>query len=165
MRIINFARGELVLDEEMLNALNERQVQCYVTDFPNAQLLGHPGVLTIPHLGASTPESEENCAKMAAQQLVDYLENGNIRNSVNFPDVSMPRVAGTRITILHKNVPAMISGITNILSQAEMNIENLTNKSKQEMAYTMVDVSGGVTDGLIAQILDLENVVKVNVYR
>lgn len=165
VRIINFSRGELVVDEDILIALNKQQVQCYITDFPNAQLLGHSGVLAIPHLGASTPESEDNCAKMAAQQLVEYLENGNIHNSVNFPDVTMPRIAGTRVTILHKNVPAMISGITNTFSQAKMNIENLTNKSKNEMAYTMVDINDMVTEGLITQISTLENVVKVNVYR
>ena len=164
VRILNFARGELVSNDDILAALEERQVRCYVTDFPCDQLLGKPGVLAIPHLGASTPESEDNCACMAARQLVDYLENGNIKNSVNFPDVAMPRAAGTRVTVLHRNVPAMISGITNALSEAGLNIENLTNKSKKDMAYTMVDVSGPVTDALIARIRAIDNVVRVNIY-
>ncbi len=164
VRILNFARGELVSNDDILAALEERQVRCYVTDFPCDQLLDKPGVLAIPHLGASTPESEDNCACMAARQLVDYLENGNIKNSVNFPDVAMPRAAGTRVTVLHRNVPAMISGITNALSEAGLNIENLTNKSKKDMAYTMVDVSGPVTDALIARIRAIDNVVRVNIY-
>ncbi len=164
VRILNFSRGELVNNEDLLAALEERQVRCYVTDFPSAELLNKPGVLAIPHLGASTPESEDNCACMAVHQLMDYLENGNIKNSVNFPDVSMPRGAGVRITVLHKNVPAMISGITNALSDAGLNIENMTNKSKKEMAYTMVDVSGAVTDAVVAKISGIENVVKVNIY-
>ena len=164
VRILNFARGELVNNEDILEALGERQVRCYVTDFPSADLLQKPGVLVIPHLGASTPESEDNCACMAARQLMDYLENGNIKNSVNFPDVAMPRGAGIRVTVLHKNVPAMISGITNALSEAGLNIENMTNKSKKEMAYTMVDVSGTVTDAIVTKISAIENVVKVHVY-
>ncbi len=165
VRILNFARGELVSNEDILTALEERQVRCYVTDFPCDALLGKPGVLAIPHLGASTPESEDNCACMAAQELVDYLENGNIRNSVNFPDVSMPRSTRTRVAVLHRNVPAMISGITNALSQAGINIQNMTNKSRRDMAYTVADVDGTVTDAVADRIAAIENVVRVNLYR
>ena len=165
VRILNFARGELVANEDILAALEERQVRCYVTDFPCDALLGKPGVLAIPHLGASTPESEDNCACMAAQELVDYLENGNIRNSVNFPDVSMPRSTRTRVAVLHRNVPAMISGITNALSQAGINIQNMTNKSRRDMAYTVADVDGTVTDAVADRIAAIENVVRVNLYR
>ena len=165
VRILNFARGELVSNEDILTALEERQVRCYVTDFPCDALLGKPGVLAIPHLGASTPESEDNCACMAAQELVDYLENGNIRNSVNFPDVSMPRSTRTRVAVLHRNVPAMSSGITNALSQAGINIQNMTNKSRRDMAYTVADVDGTVTDAVADRIAAIENGVRVNLSR
>lgn len=165
VRILNFARGELVENEDMLAAIAEKQVCCYVTDFPCEKLLHKDGVIAIPHLGASTPESEENCAIMAAQQLVDYLENGNIKNSVNFPDVIMPRMAGTRLGILHKNVPAMISGISSAVSVAGLNIANLTNKSKKDLAYTMIDVEGAVSDVLTETIQKIDGVIKVNIYR
>ena len=165
VRVLNFARGELVNTEDMLAALESRQVTCYVTDFPNEKLLGHPGILAIPHLGASTPESEDNCASMAAKELMDYLENGNITHSVNFPDVSMPRSAGTRIGVLHQNIPAMISGISQVLSAEGINIENLTNKSRGEMAYTMIDVAGQVGDALADRIRAIDGVIRVLLYR
>ncbi|MEG1778265.1 MAG: 3-phosphoglycerate dehydrogenase family protein, partial [Angelakisella sp.] len=150
VRILNFARGELVESADILAAIEERQVRCYVTDFPSAELLGHNGVLAIPHLGASTPESEDNCAIMAAQQPVDFLENGNIKNSVNFPEVSAPRTAGTRVCVMHKNIPAMIAGISNAFSAAGINIETLTNKSKKDLAYTMADiVDGDITEAVV----------------
>lgn len=166
VRILNFARGELVADKDILAAITEKQVRCYVTDFPNASLLGQEGVLALPHLGASTPESEDNCAVMAAQQMVDYLENGNIKNSVNFPDVTVPRAAGVRLGVLHKNIPAMIAGISKAFSAAGINIETLTNKSKKEQAYTMIDiVEGDVTEAVIKAIEGIEGVIRVNVYR
>lgn len=165
VRVLNFARGELVNNEDMLAALESRQVTCYVTDFPSEKLLGHPGILAIPHLGASTPESEDNCASMAAKELMDYLENGNITHSVNFPDVSMPRSAGTRIGVLHQNIPAMISGISQVLSAEGINIENLTNKSRGEMAYTMIDVAGQVGDALADRIRAIDGVIRVLLYR
>lgn len=166
VRILNFARGELVCNDDILAAIAERQVRCYVTDFPNEQLLGKEGVLAIPHLGASTPESEDNCAIMAAQQLVDFLENGNIKNSVNFPDVSAPRAAGVRVGVMHKNIPAMIAGISNAFSEAGINIETLTNKSKKDLAYSMMDiVEGEVTEAVVASIAAIEGVIRVNVYR
>ncbi|MEG0752938.1 MAG: phosphoglycerate dehydrogenase [Angelakisella sp.] len=166
VRILTFARGELVENNDILAAIEERQVRCYVTDFPNEQLLGKDGVLAIPHLGASTPESEDNCAVMAAEQMVDYLENGNIKNSVNFPDVSVPRAAGVRVGVMHKNIPAMIAGISNAFSEAGINIDTLTNKSKKDLAYTMLDiVDGDVNEALVAAISAIEGVIRVNIYR
>jgi len=166
VRILNFSRGDLVNTADMLEALEEKQVRCYVTDFPNDELLGHPGVLAIPHLGASTPESEDNCARMAAKQLRDYLENGNIRNSVNLPNVEASRVpGGTRFGIINRNVPAMISSISGVFSNAGANIENLTNKSRKEYAYTLVDVTGSVQrDQLVEQLKALEGIISVQVY-
>lgn len=166
VRILNFARGELVSNKDIVAAIDEKQVRCYVTDFPNAELVGHEGVLAIPHLGASTPESEDNCALMAAEQMVDYLENGNIKNSVNFPDVSAPRNAGIRVGVLHKNIPAMIAGITNAFSEAGLNIETMTNKSRKDQAYTMLDiVEGNVTESIVKAIEDIEGVIRVTLYR
>ncbi len=165
VRILNFARGELVSTEDILQALEEKTVRCYVTDFPNDELLGHPGVLAIPHLGASTPESEDNCARMAAMQVKDYLENGNVKNSVNLPDVSQPRMPGTRLGIIHRNIPAMISSISQVLGAAGVNIENLTNKSKKDFAYTLVDAVGFVREEAIDEIRAVQGIIRVNVYR
>ncbi len=165
VRILNFARGNLVVDADMLEALEERSVRCYVTDFPNEALLGHPGVLAIPHLGASTPESEDNCARMSALQLMDFLANGNIKNSVNFPDVTMPRSGDVRLAVIHRNIPAMLTGISQAISDAGLNIDNLTNKSKKEYAYTLVDVSGEVNEAVLTRMREVEGVIRVNVYR
>lgn len=165
VRILNFSRGELVVDEDMLAALEEKQVRCYVTDFPSDALLGQKGVLAMPHLGASTPESEDNCAKMAAQQLIDFLENGNIKNSVNLPDVSMPRSGDLRITCIHRNIPSMIMKISSALSDCGVNIENLTNKSKKDYAYTMVDIKGNISDQVIEALNNIESMIRVQLYR
>lgn len=164
VRLLNFARGDLVVNEDLLEGLDEKQIRCYYTDFPNDELLGHPGVMAIPHLGASTPESEDNCAKMAAEELVDYLENGNIKNSVNMPTVCMARSGDMRITILHKNIPAMITKIATELSDNSVNIENLTNKSKKDYAYTMVDINGTVSEGMIEKLRAIQGVIRVNLY-
>ncbi len=164
VRLLNFARGELVVNEDLLAGLEEKQIRCYVTDFPSEELLGCPGVLALPHLGASTPESEENCATMAAMELVDYLENGNIQNSVNLPSVSMPRSGDMRITLIHRNVPSMLTQIATLISDSGINIENLTNKSRKEYAYTMVDVAGGVTESDIEKLRQIEGMVRVTVY-
>ena len=164
VRLLNFARGDLVINDDLIEGLNEKQIRCYFTDFPCDELLGHPGVLAIPHLGASTPESEDNCAKMAASELVDYLENGNIKNSVNLPAVSMARSGDMRITIIHKNIPAMITKIAAEISDSGVNIENLTNKSKKDYAYTMVDINGSVNESVIAKLRQIEGVIRVNIY-
>lgn len=165
VRLLNFARGELVVSEDLVAGLAEKQIRCYVTDFPTADLLGHPGVLAIPHLGASTPESEDNCARMAALQLVDFLENGNIKNSVNLPAVSMARSSDVRVSIIHRNIPAMLTKISTAISDGGVNIENLTNKSKKDYAYTMLDLKGTVGDELIAKLNAVEGVIRVNIYR
>ncbi len=139
--ILNFARDLLVDDEAMEAALKSGKVRKYITDFPNAKSANMEGVIAIPHLGASTEEAEDNCAVMASKELVDYLENGNIRNSVNFPNAEMNAV-GKKVCVLHKNVPSVIATLTNAISNAGGNIENMVNASRKEYAYTMMDVTG-----------------------
>ncbi|MFV0412182.1 MAG: phosphoglycerate dehydrogenase [Oscillospiraceae bacterium] len=163
VRILNFARGELVDDAAILASLKNGHVGAYVTDFPNAGLIGQPGVLCIPHLGASTPESEDNCAVMAADQLKDYLLNGNITNSVNLPSVTMPRAGNARFCVVHKNVQGTLAALTGILNGAGLNIENLTNKSKGDYAYTLMDVSGTAEQQVSAALEAVEGVVRVRV--
>ena len=165
VRLLNFARGDLIVNEDLLAGLEEKQIRCYFTDFPSDELLGQPGVMAIPHLGASTPESEDNCARMAAEELVDYLENGNIKNSVNMPSVSMPRSGDFRVALIHRNIPAMLTKISVLISDAGMNIENLTNKSRQNYAYTMIDLKGAPTDELAAKLRAVEDVIRVTIYR
>lgn len=162
VRIINLARGELVDDAAIIAALESGKAAAYVTDFPNDNVLGVKGVIPMPHLGASTPEAEDNCAMMAADELIDYLENGNIRNSVNFPNAQMNAV-GTKICIMHKNVPAVISQITTILGDEKINIENMTNASKKDYAYTLIDAAGTITDSIAAKLSAVENVIRVRV--
>lgn len=165
VRILNFARGGLVVDEDIIAALGTGKVGVYVTDFPNKDLIGVPGVIAFPHLGASTPESEDNCAKMAAEQLADFLENGNIINSVNLPNASIERSGEERICVIHKNIPTMITQITTIVSNAGLNIENLLNKSKKDYAYTIIDVCGEVEKDQMAQLKAIDGVIRVNLYR
>ena len=140
VRILNFARADLVNSNDMLSALDEGKVAAYVTDFPTDEMIGADGVVCIPHLGASTPESEDNCAVMAAAELIDYIENGNIVNSVNMPNISMPKSGDGRICIIHKNVPTVINKITGVISDDHINIANMLNKSKGDFAYTMLDI-------------------------
>ena len=161
-RVLNFARGELVNDEDMQAALESGKIACYVTDFPNAKTVAMDGVIAIPHLGASSPESEDNCAIMAAKELIDYIENGNIKNSVNFPNAVM-NANGTKLCILHKHVPAIISSITSELAAAGLNIDNMVNASKKDYAYTMVDVAGDVSADVAAKFEAMENVIRVRV--
>ena len=163
MRVLNFARGELVDNAAILGALEQGKVATYVTDFPCEELLGVPGVVALPHLGASTPESEDNCAVMAAEEIADYLLNGNIANSVNLPNVSQPRAAGRRICVIHKNEPGLISAITTVTTQAGLNIENMVNKSKKDMAYTMLDATGPVSRDLEQQMAAIPAVVRVRI--
>ena len=163
VRIINLARGEIVDDDAMLSALDTGKVAVYVTDFPNNKLLQAPHVLGMPHMGASTPESEQNCAVMAVEQLRDYLENGNIRNAVNLPNVEMERSGVMRMCIIHKNVPAMLASITSLLSTDGVNVENLSNKSKGELAYTLVDLGTKVDEKVIEDVKNLAGVIRVRV--
>ena len=163
VRILNFARGELVVTEDILSALGSGKVAAYVTDFASADLIGKDGVIVLPHLGASTPESEDNCAKMAALEVIDYLENGNIKNSVNMPAVEMPRSGKSRVCVIHRNVPAMVSQITAVFSKDGLNIENMQDKSRKEMAYTLLDVSETVDCKIVDQLMTIDGIVKVRV--
>lgn len=140
VRILNFSRGGLVDTQEILKAIDKKIVSCYVTDFPTKQMLGNPNIIPIPHLGASTPESEENCAKMASSQLKDYLENGNIVNSVNFPNCIADREGEKRVCIIHSNIPNMLTQISSLFASEHININHMINKSKGEYAYTILDV-------------------------
>ncbi|MCL2014289.1 MAG: phosphoglycerate dehydrogenase [Oscillospiraceae bacterium] len=162
-RVLNFSRGELVNNKDMIKALKDKKISAYVVDFPTDELIGVPGVIAIPHLGASTPESEDNCAVMGAEQLIDFLENGNITNSVNFPNASMNRNGGTRVCVIHKNIAAMVSQITTVFSAAGINIEDMLNKSRGEYAYTMLDIAGELAPALIPEIEKIENVINVRV--
>ena len=161
--IINLSRAELVNDDDMAEALESGKVASYVTDFPNDKVLKMKNVIPIPHLGASTPESEENCAFMAVNQIIDYLENGNIKNSVNYPDLSMNRNSNIRICLLHKNVSGIISQVTSAVSALGINIENLTNRSKGENAYTICEMNGELPDGLIDKLTKINDITKINV--
>ena len=165
VRILNLARGGLVNDDDMLSALDSGKVACYVTDFPNNKILQGKNVVAIPHLGASTPESEENCAVMAAQQLRDYLETGNIRNSVNLPTLEQDWSGETRLCIIHRNIPNMLASITNTLAKDGVNVENLTNKSKGNYAYTIVDVGQRVGDAVADEIRAVDGVLRVRVLK
>ncbi|MDD4850869.1 MAG: phosphoglycerate dehydrogenase [Gemmiger sp.] len=163
VRVLNFARGELVDNAALLDALESGKVAQYFCDFPSEELLGVNGVYCTPHLGASTPESETNCAVMAAAELSDYLKNGNILHSVNLPDVQQPRVGGKRICIIHKNEPGAISAVTGVLTAAGLNIENMVNKSKKDIAYTMLDVTGPVDAALTQSLAALDAAIRVRV--
>lgn len=164
VRILNLARGELVDNAAIIAALESGKAAAYVTDFPNDEVLGVKGVIAMPHLGASTPEAEDNCAIMAAQELIDYVENGNIKNSVNFPNAEMA-ATGTKICIMHKNVPALISQLTTVLGNGGINIENMLNKSKKDYAYTMIDASGDVSDDIAAKLSAVDGVIRVRIIK
>ncbi|MCP4714235.1 MAG: phosphoglycerate dehydrogenase [Deltaproteobacteria bacterium] len=163
VRIINFARGELVNHEDMIEAINTGIVERYVTDFPTDELLALENVVPIPHLGASTPESEETCAVMAVQQLRNFLENGNIKNSVNYPDCFLAPSGAQRIIIANKNVPNIIGQLTPILAQQNINIAEMLNKSKGEYAYTIIDIDGSADDALVGKLKAVEGVIMVRV--
>ncbi len=163
VRLINLARGGLVNDADLIAALESGKVACYATDFPNNKLVAAPHVVALPHLGASTPESEDNCAVMAANELRDFLENGNIKNSVNFPNVIMERSGAQRLCVIHRNVPAVIASITTQLGDDGVNVENMTNKSKGEYAYTMVDVGSPVGEKIIEHIRRVPGVIRMRV--
>ena len=165
VRILNYSRADLVVEEDILAALNEGKVASYVTDFPTAGVIGEKGVVAIPHLGASTPESEDNCARMAALQLIDYLENGNIVNSVNMPAVSMDRSGDARICIIHKNVPNVVAEISSKVSSLGLNIDNMINKSRGDYAYSMLDVAGDVSHADIASLKNNENIIRIRVIK
>lgn len=164
--ILNFARDLLVDDDAMEAALKSGKVKKYITDFPNVRTAGMDGVIAIPHLGASTEESEDNCAKMAVLQVMDYLENGNIINSVNYPNCDMGVCTkAARITILHKNIPNTLGQFTAVLAKENINISDLINRSKGEFAYTMLDLDEAPTEDAIECLEKVEGVVRVRVIR
>lgn len=163
VRILNFARGGLVNTDDMIAALGKGKVASYVTDFADDALLGVPGVVAMPHLGASTPESEDNCAHMAAFELSEYLESGNIKNSVNLPNAEMPLNASHRLTIIHKNVPNVINKVTGLFT--DFNISDFMNRSKGDIAYTIVDTDAELTDEMVDTIKNMEGVIRIRVVK
>lgn len=164
VRLLNFARGDLVDDKAVLDALANGGMACYVTDFATDALIGAEGVVAMPHLGASTPESEDNCAVMACKEIADYIENGNITNSVNLPNMEMNITGTAKICVIHKNVEGVINNITAPISASGMNIENMQSKSKKDYAYTCLDVSGN-TAGIEEKLKAVANVVGVRVVK
>ena len=162
VKILNFARGELVVDADVISGIQSGKVGAYFTDFPNALLVNAEGVVAIPHLGASTNESEVNCAIMAAEQIRNFFENGNIRNSVNFPAAELERNGGARLLVTNKNIPNIISQITTILAQAGINIDNMLNKNKGDIAYNIIDTSEvSLSEDVVSKIKSIEGVFMV----
>jgi D-3-phosphoglycerate dehydrogenase len=157
--ILNFARAPIVDEKAIIAALDDARLQGYVCDFPTPELLAHPKVIALPHLGASTTEAEENCAIMVAENIREFLENSNIRSSVNFPEAIMPRADAYRITIANANVPNMVGQISSRLGHAGLNIEDLLNKSKGELAYTLVDLAGPVSDETLKSLRQIKGVL------
>ena len=165
VRILNFARGELVNTEDIISALENGKVAAYITDFPNDALIGATGVIAVPHLGASTPESEDNCAIMAVNQVKDFLQNGNITNSVNLPSVSVARNDKYRMTIIHKNVAGIVSQITTTLAQENVNIDNMVSKAKGEYSYTMIDTDTDVSVEAVTAVTEIGGIIRVRVIK
>ena len=164
--VLNFARDLLVDEKAMIDALNQGKVRRYVTDFPNPKSVAMKNVIAIPHLGASTEESEDNCAKMAVEELMDYLENGNIRNSVNYPNCDMGVChAASRVAVLHLNVPNMIGQITGILASGNVNISDMTNKSRDKYAYTLLDLENPAEEDMVEKLKAIKGVLRVRVIK
>ncbi|MCD7796228.1 MAG: phosphoglycerate dehydrogenase [Clostridiales bacterium] len=161
VRILNFARGDLATSADIVSALSDGRIAAYVTDFPSADLIGIDGVIAIPHLGASTPESEENCASMGALELIDFLENGNVKNSVNLPAVSVARAGKARITVIHKNQPNMIATITDTISKDGINIASFEDKNKGDTAYSVIDVDEVPADKVTEDIEKISGVIRI----
>ncbi len=161
--VLNFARGDLVNSEDMVDAVQKGKVGKYITDFADEILLNKHNIIVFPHLGASTPESEDNCAKMAVKQVKDYIENGNITNSVNFPNVNEPKASKYRICIIHKNVPNMLATFATLLANNNLNIEHMVNKAKGEYAYTLIDTNDNLTDDIADTIKNTADVINVRI--
>jgi len=161
VRIMNFARGGLISEPDLYEALESGKVACMVTDFPNEEMLKHDKIIGIPHLGASTPESESNCAVMAVNQVRDYLENGNIKNSVNFPEAEMPRNGSCRLCIVNENIPKMVGQITTILANENINIEEMLNRHHEGLAYNIIDVNQDITEDQLKKIKEIKGVIRV----
>ncbi|MDE6752381.1 MAG: phosphoglycerate dehydrogenase [Eubacterium sp.] len=165
VRILNFARGDLANSADVVAALEDGRMAAYVTDFPSADLIDIDGVIALPHLGASTPESEENCASMGALELIDFLENGNIKNSVNMPAVSSARCGTARITVIHKNQPNMIATITDTISKDGINIANFEDKNRGEIAYSIIDADSDIPENVVDDIKKIDGVIRVRVIK
>lgn len=165
VRIMNFARGALANSDDVIEALEDGRMAAYVTDFPDAKLIGVDGVIAIPHLGASTPESEENCAVMGASELIDYLENGNIKNSVNMPTVALAKSGSVRVTVIHKNQPNMIAFITDTISKDGVNIASFEDKNRGAIAYSIIDCDTDVSTSVVSDIEKIDGVIKVRVIK
>ena len=165
VRIMNFARGALANSDDVIEALDDGRMAAYITDFPDAKLIGVDGVIAIPHLGASTPESEENCAVMGASELIDYLENGNIKNSVNMPTVAMAKSGSVRVTVIHKNQPNMIAFITDTISKDGVNIASFEDKNRGAIAYSIIDCDTDVSTSVVSDIEKIDGVIKVRVIK
>lgn len=163
VRVINLARGGLVDTDAVLAAIASGKIARYVTDFPDEKLLGAKGVVAFPHLGASTPESEEKCAVMAATELSDYLFDGNTKNCVNLPDVSLERAGAARVCVIHDNVPKMINAFLDIISEQELNVEHMINKARGDIAYTIIDLSDRISDEVYDKLCAIEHVKRVRV--
>ena len=161
--VLNFARGGLVKTTSLFDAMESGKVKKYVTDFPDDDMLCHPNILAIPHLGASTPESEENCAVMAAKQLRDFFETGTIVNSVNMPECIVPPSDAVRVTIIHRNLPNMVGQITNTVAKYGLNIADMANKSRGDIAYTVLNLDHDITDEALSEIRAIDGIVKVRV--
>lgn len=165
VRLINLARGELVDDEALAEALEKGKVARYVTDFPNNRLVDVPGVVAMPHLGASTPESEEKCAVMAARELADYLHNGNVKNGVNLPNVSLERAGCCRLCVIHRNVPRMINRFLDLIGAENINVEHMINKPLGDVAYTIIDTGKLISPEIAAKIAAMDEVMRVRVLK
>ena len=166
VRIINFSRAELVNELDMLEAIKTGKVSEYVIDFPTESMIGVPGVIAIPHLGGSTEEAEENCAMMASSQLKDFLENGNIKNSVNFPNVEMGKSEYLRVCVVHKNIPNMLAGMSGVFSSENMNINDMLNKSRNDYAYSILDVDADdISEEILKKVEAIDGVISVRVIK
>lgn len=165
VRLLNFSRGELVDTDAVINAVKDGTVAAYITDFADEKLLDKENIIVMPHLGASTPESEDNCAVMAASELKNFLENGNVINSVNFPTCDMGAVYGSRVTMWHKNIPAMLSQISAIFTNNGINIENMTNKSRGDYAYTMIDTHSAIGGDILSELKEIDGTIRVTLFK
>lgn len=162
--LLNFSREQIVHESDLLSALESEHLSQYISDFPSPELIGKPGVISTPHLGASTMEAEENCAVMVADQVLDFLENGNIHNAVNFPRVSLERTAGFRITLANNNVPRILGSVLSILADRNINVIDMLNKSREDIAYNIIDVESEPEDELVEEIALIEGVINVRVF-
>lgn len=165
VRILNYSRADLVVSSDIIDAIEKGKVSAYVTDFATDDILDTKGVIVTPHLGASTPESEDNCARMAADEIKDYLENGNITNSVTMPSVSMPRTGASRLCVIHKNIPNMISSVAAKLSENNINIESMSSQSKKDYSYSILDTSIEVNDSAVEAIKAVDGIIRVRVIK